>query len=76
MKAKKGRVFGGVSLIQRANVVYVNDSLNLKQEYESYEWETDRYNLPTDKTVKKDDHLLDAMRYAVMYMQIKLKISL
>ena len=76
MKAKKGRVFGGVSLIQRANVIYVNESLNLKKEYETYEWETDRYNLPTDKTVKKDDHLLDAMRYAVMYMQIKLKISL
>lgn len=71
-----GSVFGGVSFLQRANVVYTENSLNIKNEYEQYEWETDRYGLPTDKPIKKNDHALDAFRYAVMYMQILLRISI
>lgn len=69
-----GSVVAGISFINKNNVFYTNSSDHIESEYESYEWELDRYGLPTDKTIKKDDHILDAMRYVAHYLKLYLNI--
>ena len=69
-----GSVFAGISFLQRARVVYTETSPDIEAEYDLYEWDSDRLGV-VDKPVKADDHILDAIRYVVMYMQIKLRIT-
>lgn len=70
-----GSVVAGISFINKKNVFYTKSSENLENEYETYEWETDRYDLPTDDTKKKDDHLMDALRYVANFLKVHLNIS-
>ncbi|MFL1896810.1 phage terminase large subunit [Aquimarina sp. 2-A2] len=69
-----GSVFAGISFLQRARVVYTTTSPDIEAEYDLYEWDMDRLGV-VDKPIKADDHILDAIRYVVMYMQIKLRIT-
>jgi phage terminase large subunit len=48
-----------------SNILLHNDSGNLNNEVINYRWELDRDGKPLDKPHKSDDHLLDAMRYAL-----------
>ncbi|WP_394749547.1 phage terminase large subunit [Spongiimicrobium salis] len=70
-----GSVFSGISLIQRANVCYTGTSSSLEGEYDEYSWDSDRLGI-LDKPIKKNDHLLDAIRYCVSYLAIKLAITI
>ncbi|AGO47356.1 phage terminase large subunit [Cellulophaga phage phi19:1] len=70
-----GSVFSGISFMQRAKICYTNTSINLINEYDEYEWDTDRLGL-IDKPIKVDDHILDAIRYCCSYLGVKLKIVL
>jgi phage terminase large subunit len=70
-----GSVFSGISLMQRSKVEYTNTSINLQNEFEEYEWDTDRLGL-IDKPIKVDDHILDGIRYCCSYLAVKLKITL
>ena len=84
MGAKKGNgsVEPGIELVQnfKINIVpYGNpDSTedNLNNEYNGYSWEVNRMNEQTDKPVKKDDHLMDAVRYILTYLVTYLDIKL
>lgn len=71
--AKKGLVIDGISLLQKCNVFYTPESKNLEEEYDEYEWDSDRLGL-IDKPVKAKDHILDGFRYASVYAQRKLRI--
>ena len=73
--ANKGNVKPGISFLNKMNVYYTNTSTNIKTEYDGYEWEIDRYGLATEKPVKKNDHLMDAMRYIANYLKWYLEIS-
>jgi phage terminase large subunit len=68
-----GSVETGISIIQKLKIYYV-PSPGLSEEYESYSWTIDRYEQPTDVPVKKDDHLMDALRYIIMYLREYLDI--
>lgn len=74
--AKKGpgSVVAGISFLGKKKVFVTNNSSNMINEEELYEWELDRYGLPTDKTIKKDDHILDAARYVADYLKVYLHI--
>ena len=70
-----GSVEEGISFVQSSKIVYTKFSQNLEKEYDEYSWALDRYNLATDMPVKKGDHLMDSIRYALTYLKVYLDIS-
>lgn len=71
-----GSVVAGISFVNKFNVFYTSSSDNLGSEYDEYEWEQDRYGINTDVPIKKDDHLMDALRYVATYLKLYLNISI
>lgn len=74
LPAKKGRdsVIAGVIWLQSLNHIYI-DPIRCPEtfnEFEKYEFEIDKENNITDKLVDKDNHFIDACRYALC-MKIK-----
>ena len=63
-----GSVDRGVNVVQAVNVIYTDDSRDLDDEYVVYSYVVDRYGLSTDQVIRKDDHLLDALRYIISYL--------
>ena len=72
----QGSVFSGISLVKRANICYTDISYNLENEYNSYEWNTDRYGLVTEEPIKLLDDVLDPTRYVITFVVGKLRIDL
>lgn len=70
-----GSIESGISNCQKFKIYYVDDK-DLNSEYSNYSWQLDRYGKPTDIPVKKDDHLMDAIRYIINYLIIYLDIRL
>lgn len=70
MPAKKGpdSVNLGIEIVQKFNIHVTTTSSNVWEEYGIYSWDLDRYNKPTDKPLKKDDHSMDAIRYVITYL--------
>jgi len=68
--AKKGSdsINLGIEIVQSFNIVVTTRSEDIWEEEGGYSWELDRYNKPTDKPLKKDDHLMDALRYIITYI--------
>ena len=71
-----GSVDAGISQVQAFNIVYTDTSHNLSDEYVTYSYVVDRYGLTTDQVIRKEDHLLDAMRYIISYLVLFLDIRL
>ena len=63
--AKKGAnsVIEGINKIKTTRVVVEMSSLNLIKEYKNYKWKKDKTGNRLDEPVKKDDDLMDALRY-------------
>jgi len=55
----------GVDFLLGKNVFYTEDSVNLINEMQNYCWALDRNKEPTNEPADGNDHLLDALRYAV-----------
>ncbi len=70
-----GSVEVGISLVQGFTIYYVR-SENLGFEYDNYSWQIDKNGKSVDVPIKKDDHLLDAMRYIISYLVPYLNIKL
>jgi PBSX family phage terminase large subunit len=75
--AKKGpgSVYSGISFMQRAKIYYTSTSKNILHEYNFYEWEIKK-NINIEEPIKKDDHALDAIRYAITFLRDYLTIKL
>lgn len=73
---KAGSVMQGINFMQAANHKVTARSKNIINEFDSYEWAVDRYDLPLDAPIKKNDHIMDAMRYAFFYMVFTLRIKI
>lgn len=58
-----GSVLRGIDRVTQHQIVYSGD--NLKKEYLSYAWRTKRSGEVLDEPQDGNDHLLDALRYAV-----------
>lgn len=55
----------GIRLLQTYKIFVSSKSVNLLNEIKEYRYMTDRYNNPIEQPVKSNDHLMDALRYAL-----------
>ena len=65
--AKKGRgsISAGIDAVRRNRIIISPICKNFIAEIKGYVWETDRDGTVTNSPRGKNDHLMDAMRYAV-----------
>lgn len=65
--AQKGAdsVRNGIKYVKEHNVFVTENSLNLWKESEDYKWRLDQYKVPTNEPEDKNNHLMDAIRYAL-----------
>jgi phage terminase large subunit len=61
----KGKIKDGIDTIKSHKLFISRNSVNLQKEIRSYSWKVVN-GKPTEEAVKENDHLLDAMRYAIM----------
>jgi len=59
-------ILNGIQTVQLYKLNIVEPSENLKKEITSYKWIEDSSGEGTNKPVKTNDHLMDAMRYAIV----------
>lgn len=55
----------GIRYLQGFEIIVHVECQNFKNEIERYHWQEDKYGNAMRKPVDKDDHLMDALRYAV-----------
>lgn len=62
----KGRdsINAGIDLLKRFKLHITSDSNNAIQEFRNYKWQEDRSGKLTNKPVDKNNHIIDAVRYA------------
>tara|TARA_R110001632_G_scaffold140562_1_gene256571 strand:+ start:3488 stop:4642 length:1155 start_codon:yes stop_codon:yes gene_type:complete len=62
----KGRdsINAGIDLLKRFKIHITSDSNNAIQEFRNYKWAEDRTGKLTNKPVDKNNHIIDAVRYA------------
>lgn len=58
----------GIDLCQRQTLNIPEDSVNLIKEIQSYQWKEDKDGNVLSEPIKFNDHLMDAMRYAIYGM--------
>lgn len=77
MKALKGpgSIEAGISLVQSFTIYYV-PSKNLNKEYDNYSWMVNKEGHSTDVPEKKNDHLMDALRYVITFLYRYLDIKI
>jgi PBSX family phage terminase large subunit len=69
-----GSVNTGIDFINSKTIYYTQSSENFDFEYENYEWEV--YNgINLDRPIKSNDHILDAFRYCITFLQFYLHIK-
>lgn len=75
--AKKGpdSVLFGIQWLQQFEIVVDVNCQNFKNEIQSYHWQEDKDGNVVEKPVKKDDHLLDALRYGAEMIMLRSKAS-
>jgi phage terminase large subunit len=64
-------VFEGINFIKRFRVKITESSPNLIKEIKTYSWKQDKDKNLIDEPIKFNDHLLDAIRYAVYTWGLK-----
>ncbi len=69
-----GSVKHGIEVVQNFKVYYTKSSKNLDKEYANYQWEVIN-GMNLEKPIKKDDHLMDALRYVISYLNVTLDIQ-
>lgn len=73
--AQKGKdsVRSGIKYVKEKNIFATENSLNLWMEFREYKWRLDQHKMPTNEPEDKNNHLMDAIRYA--FDKIKLQSS-
>lgn len=66
--AKKGKdsIRAGIQFIQNFRILIHPRCVNFITEINNYSWAKDRFGKPTNEPVDDFNHLLDALRYAVL----------
>lgn len=60
-----GSITSGISFVQAQKISYTRRSVNLKHEYDNYAWFEDKDGKVLNEPKPGDDHLMDALRYAM-----------
>lgn len=61
----KRSIKGGIDTVKKHKIFYTSECLNIKNEVGKYRWKTDKAGNVLDEPLDKDNHILDAVRYAV-----------
>jgi len=61
----KNSVKDGIDFIKRLKIHTLPTNVNLNEERAGYRWKKDKDNRVHDEPIKFEDHLMDAMRYAI-----------
>jgi len=61
----------GIDYLKRFKIHITSESVNMIKEIKSYSWKTDKSGKLLDEPVKFNDHLMDALRYAVYTYGLK-----
>jgi phage terminase large subunit len=64
-KSANKDVTEGIRTVKGTPLIIDNESVNLLKELKNYRWKTDRNGNKLDAPVKFNDHIADAMRYAI-----------
>ena len=70
-----GSIEAGISIVQSFVIYYVYSD-ELDKEYSNYSWQLDKNGKPVDVPVKKDDHLMDSIRYVITFLYDFLRIKI
>ena len=71
----KGSSISGIEFIQKCKVFVTRESKNVWAEYDEYEYA--KYNGEyIDEPLKRNDHALDAIKYAINFMRVELNITI
>lgn len=60
-----GSINAGIAFVQEQKISFTKRSTNLKYEYDNYAWLEDKEGKTLNKPKPGDDHLCDALRYAL-----------
>jgi len=72
-KKEKGSVLRGINFIKMHMLFIPKESVNMTKEIRAYKWRTDRNEKVLDTPVDLNDHLMDALRYAVERLSRNIK---
>ena len=61
----KGSVMNGIQYIQNYEIIILPDCVNFLREIANYTWAVDRAGTKLNEPTDHDNHLMDAMRYAM-----------
>ena len=61
----QGSVMAGISKLKEFEIYVSNQSTNIKREYNAYYWQTLKDGTIINKPVDRENHAMDAIRYAV-----------
>ncbi len=66
-KARKGKdsILNGIQRIQDYEIIIHPKCVNFLTEISTYQWAKDKFDNPTGKPEDDNNHLMDAMRYAM-----------
>lgn len=64
----KDSINSGIQLMKQFKINVTNDSLNLIKELRSYQWDEDRHGEQLTKPIDRDQHAIDASRYAINHL--------
>lgn len=67
--ARKELIKDGIGIISQLNVSYTEGSLNIGMEVGSYVRKKDRYGNYMEEPVDANNHLMDAIRYCVVFLK-------
>lgn len=65
VKPAEKDVWAGILKVKSLPLYITEDSVNLRKELASYKWKRDKNDKILEEPVKENDHLCDALRYAV-----------
>lgn len=73
LAAKKGAdsILHGIQWLQQFEIIVDIRCQNMKNELQCYHWAEDKYGNTLRRPVDKDNHLIDALRYATESLQIQ-----
>lgn len=75
IKAAQKNVLNGIMSVKSDTFFVTKSSVNLIKELQSYSWKSDANGNILEEPVKFNDHLLDALRYAIYTYKNELKQS-
>lgn len=71
----KSSVVYGIKWLRKFEIIVDPRCQNFKNEIQAYHWEEDKNGNQLEKPVKRDDHLMDALRYATETLQLQAKAT-